>query len=463
MGPVKPLVKSGNAWVPCKDNSAIAKIEKQVKSLLNKITKEKFDRLSTQMCEIPIQSYEQLTLIIKLVYEKAIGEPAFSDMYANLCYRLSQVAKKSAFVKIIETDEDPHAEPGEAPRSNADGSVAYRWSNNVSTTDAEVFGPYDSVEDCLDVAMSEDNRGDDHNPRGDVELTLVRLVIRRGMFVKVMHSASNDKYYTVFFSASEAEAAGQQMSSEIFTSEIEAQNHAAKMNTFKRSLLNKCEDEFNKQDIYTDWKVEKKEYDKTKGSLSERDRNQKEEDLEFRRMKIKKQMLGNIKFSEWTTCLVAPIRPQSNLSRLFSLHPFAVGELYKLGMLKVKIMRFCIQSLLKLESTDDGGLRSMTGEDGQMDEEDHEALCNLFSTIGKTIDTAKEQMYMRVYFNKIENLSNDKSIGTRPRFMYKDLIEMRDKGWQERRKKETAKTIAEIRKEAEREERQQQAESRGGG
>jgi len=132
-------------------------------------------------------------------------------------------------------------------------------------------------------------------------------------------------------------------------------------------------------------------------------------------------------------------------------------------MLKVKIMRFCIQSLLKLESTDDGGLRSITGEDGQMDEEDHEALCNLFSTIGKTIDTAKEQMYMRVYFNKIENLSNDNSLSTRPRFMYKDLIEMRDKGWQERRKKETAKTIAEIRKDAEREERQQQAESRGGG
>ena len=317
MGPVKPIVKSENAWVPSKDNSAMAKIEKQAKSLLNKITKEKFDRLSTQMCEIPIQSYEQLSLIIKLVYEKAIGEPAFSDMYANLCYRLSQVAKKSAFVKIIETDEDPHAEPGEAPRTNADGSVAYRWSNNVSTTDAEVFGPYDSVDACLEVAMSEDNNGDDHLPRGDVELTLVRLVIRRGIFVKVMHCAASDKYYTVFFSASEAESAGQQMSSEIFTSEIEAQNHASKMNTFKRSLLNKCEDEFNKQDIYQDWKVEKREYEKTKGPLSEKERKMKGEDLEFRRMKMKKQMLGNIKFSEWTeliACLLPLIRSSSNLT-----------------------------------------------------------------------------------------------------------------------------------------------------
>ena len=115
-----------------------------------------------------------------------------------------------------------------------------------------------------------------------------------------MHCAASDKYYTVFFSASEAESAGQQMSSEIFTSEIEAQNHASKMNTFKRSLLNKCEDEFNKQDIYQDWKVEKREYEKTKGPLSEKERKMKGEDLEFRRMKMKKQMLGNIKFSEWT-------------------------------------------------------------------------------------------------------------------------------------------------------------------
>lgn len=40
-----------------------------------------------------------------------------------------------------------------------------------------------------------------------------------------------------------------------------------------------------------------KEYEKTKSNLSESEQAEREEELEFRRMKIKKQMLGNIKVS----------------------------------------------------------------------------------------------------------------------------------------------------------------------
>ena len=49
------------------------------------------------------------------------------------------------------------------------------------------------------------------------------------------------------------------------------------MNTFTLSLLKKCDDEFNKQDIYTDWKVEKMEYEKKKASFTEEKRTEKEE------------------------------------------------------------------------------------------------------------------------------------------------------------------------------------------
>lgn len=45
-------------------------------------------------------------------------------------------------------------------------------------------------------------------------------------------------------------------------------------------------------------------------------------------------------------------------------------------------MRFCIQSLLKLEEVKDSDyLRFKTMDDDEMDEEDHEALCNLFTTV----------------------------------------------------------------------------------
>jgi len=86
------------------------------------------------------------------------------------------------------------------------------------------------------------------------------------------------------------------------------------------------------------------------------------------------------------------------------------------------------------------------------------------SQIGKTIDNHKAQPFMREYFSKIEALSEDKSLSSRSRFMYKDLLEMRSKGWKLRRELETAKTLEEIRKDAERDERMQaqQAQQPGG-
>ncbi len=430
-----PLVRTANRWMPSKDNSVMANVEKQVKGLLNKITKEKFDRLAAQMCDIPIKSYDMLTMMIRLVYEKAIGEPAFSDMYANLCYQLSQRVKKSPFIQIIESDEDPMAEPGAEYNYDEGGSASFRWSNDVSTSDAEIVGPFESEEQCVDVALDDEN---DMDPikRGEMELSLHRLLIKRGYFIKIMKSQGDGQFYMVCFPLSQAEECGQQLSTKIFTSEIECLSDATKMNTFKRSLLNKCEDEFNKQDIYTDWKEEMKEFKKNKASLSESEQAEREEELEFRRMKIKKQMLGNIKF---------------------------IGELYKLGMLKEKIMRFCIQSLLKLEEVEGSDyLQFKNVEDDEMDEEDHEALCNLFTTIGKTIDNPKAAPYMQAYFGKIHVLSEDKSLSSRSRFAYQDLIDMRAAGWKLRRKVETAKTLEEIRKEAEREERMQQQQSQQG-
>ena len=70
---------------------------------------------------------------------------------------------------------------------------------------------------------------------------------------------------------------------------------------------------------------------------------------------------------------------------------------------------------------------------------------------------------MKVYFDKIMQLSDDKSLSSRSRFMYKDLLEMRTKGWKLRRELETAKTIAEIHQDVEREERKQAQQSQQGG
>lgn len=420
--------------------------EKKVKALLNKMTKEKFDRLSTQMLEIPIVSYETLTMMIDNVYDKAIDEPAFGDLYGDLCKRMSDMVQGTQFVHIIDSDEEPPTEDGQTAAPSNDTTsmhTVYRWSNDISTTDAEVVGPLDSVDACYEAAFDENEMTPVE--RGEMELELVVVSIKRGRFVKVMKKkGSANEYFTVYFPAVDAKDCGQQLS-EIFLSEVECQADAAKKNTFKRSLLNKCEAEFIKKDIYVDWKKELEEYESSKSKFTEAERAEKEEDLDFRRIRIKKQMLGNVKF---------------------------IGQLFKKGLIKEKIMRFCIGSTLKLEERKDIKTKNPEYEDlgnMDMDEEDHEAICSMFGTIGRTIDVMSAANFMNVCFSKIQALSQDKSLPSRSRFMYKDLIELRANRWVPRRKEEKAKTIAEIRKDVELEERRQsqlsaqQNKGRGGG
>eukprot|EP00522_Entomoneis_paludosa_P009342 CAMPEP_0172439146 /NCGR_PEP_ID=MMETSP1065-20121228/219_1 /TAXON_ID=265537 /ORGANISM="Amphiprora paludosa, Strain CCMP125" /LENGTH=1241 /DNA_ID=CAMNT_0013187787 /DNA_START=100 /DNA_END=3825 /DNA_ORIENTATION=- len=443
-GPVAPLVKSANHWRPQADTNAMVKTEKAVKSVLNKMTKEKFERLAQQMVEIPLLSYDMLTMMIENVYDKAIDEPSFGDIYADLCVRLSVSAASAAtsFVRIIESDEEPPTEGdvgGSTTAGEASHNTVYRWSNDVSATDAEIVGPFESEEACRVVAVDQNN-APAPSPREEMELEIVSVSIRQGMFIKVMKKKQpteedGDKiYYTVFFPVSEAAECGQQMSESIFLSEPEAKSDATKKNSFKRSLLNKCEEEFNKQDIYKEWKDEKSKYESSKSAMTDRERAEKEEDLGFRRIRIKKQMLGNIKF---------------------------IGQLFKKNLLKEKIMRYCIASLLKLEELQ---IKSKNPEykdtgDLDMDEEDHEAICSMFTTIGSTIDKPASATFMAVCFNKISDLATDKNLPSRSRFMYKDLIDLRKNNWVPRRKEEKAKTLEEIRKDVEREERKQAEQS----
>ena len=453
-GPVAPLVKSNNGWRPVKNTSALAVAEKQVKAILNKMTKEKFNRLAAQMCEIPVWSYEILTMMIANVYEKAIDEPSFGDMYGDLCVKLSQQVQTDSFVKIIESDEEPPTEDGEtspeAVSGQSSSNSVYRWSNDVSTADSEVVGPFKSLEECFEVALSDTEQ--ERVERGDVELELVKLQIQGGMFIKVLRKATKaeaeegeePEFYTVYFPVANHEECGQQLS-KIFLSERECMSDASNQNSFRRSLLNKCEDEFNKQDIYVDWKKEKAVYEETKSKLTSAERAEKEEELDFRRIKIKKQMLGNVKF---------------------------IGQLYKKNLLKERIMRYCITSLLKIEPDDPKAKVPVYHDsgDGDMDEEDHEAICNMFGTIGSTIDGPAAANFMNVCFTKITRLSTSKDLPSRSRFMYKDLLELRQNNWVPRRKDEKAKTIEEIRKDFEREERMKAQQSqqmagnfRGGG
>jgi len=177
--------------------------------------------------------------------------------------------------------------------------------------------------------------------------------------------------------------------------------------TFKKLLLNKCQEEFERG--------EREQEEANKVDEAEGEVKLSNEEREQRRTKARRRMLGNIRL---------------------------IGELYKKKMLTERIMHECIKKLL--------------GQCQDPHEEDVEALCKLMSIIGEMIDHPKAKKHMNVYFERLKLLSNNMNLSSRVRFMLKDVIDLRRNRWQVRRKVDGPKKIEKVHRDA-LQERQAQA------
>lgn len=65
-------------------------IFRKVRGLLNKLTPEKFDKLSAEFCSLLINSAKVVKGVIHLILDKALCEPAYSALYAQLCQKLDK-------------------------------------------------------------------------------------------------------------------------------------------------------------------------------------------------------------------------------------------------------------------------------------------------------------------------------------------------------------------------------------
>ena len=102
--PAAPLEMSANRWVSwstvrkpgATDTESPELVDRKVRSLLNKLTMERFDSISDQIITLTNKNENEkdgrtLIQVTRLVLEKATDEAARSEMYARLCRKMTEM------------------------------------------------------------------------------------------------------------------------------------------------------------------------------------------------------------------------------------------------------------------------------------------------------------------------------------------------------------------------------------
>eukprot|EP00250_Pteridium_aquilinum_P011831 c20336_g1_i2 orf=506-3106(+) len=272
--PAPAISRAANPWMPRRGAvSEKEKVLRTVKGILNKLTPEKFNLLVEQLLNAGIDSAEILKGVISLVFDKAVLEPTFCPMYAEMCVHLSKALPE------FPSDED-------------DGKPV----------------------------------------------------------------------------------------------------------TFRRILLNSCQEEFEGAD-------------NLQAEIRQMTKPEQEVERFEKEKLVKLRTLGNIRL---------------------------IGELFKQKMIPEKIAHYCIQRLL--------------GSDPKTPpaEENVEALCQLLATVGKELEESnKSTRPLELYFSHLKEYSASSRLPSRIRFLILNTIDLRANKWVPRREEVKAKTLNEIHAEAE--------------
>lgn len=149
---IAPLEKSENRYQVAKEVEPDEKFIRNVTSILNKLTPEKFDILTEKILQLKIDNAGLLRDLVKAVFEKALAEPAFSPTYAKFCHKLTpklpffyedpeRKTQKQTFKRLIlNTCQCEFEKPMPADQSTPDAAKAKKRMLGTIIFIGELFG-----------------------------------------------------------------------------------------------------------------------------------------------------------------------------------------------------------------------------------------------------------------------------------------------------------------------------------
>lgn len=121
-----------------------------------------------------------------------------------------------------------------------------------------------------------------------------------------------------------------------------------------------------------------------------------------------------------------------------------IGELFKAGMLNDRIMHSVIRELLRIPAA-----QSSAAENELPEENAIELVCKLMTLVGSQLARAsdKSSQFVAYYVNRMKSLSCKDQYCPRIQFLLEEVVELKSRNWEPRRKQDKAKTLDEVRKE----------------
>ena len=426
--PNEEMPKVGkNAWFRTESQSEYDKFEKTVKGILNKLTREKFDKLSNDICTLDISNINILKCLSNLIFNKALEVYSFADMYIDLCYKIH-----SNWVKI---DKLNHIVYTVYNLDNEKWYWTYKYNDITSINDeTTIYGPFftkNKILSFISNSFIENKSTFEISNTSELDLDICNVYIQNCIIYTLFEDKKTSKF---FFKKNKELYYSNNVNNTIYgnpsplDSSIDATQTALNFISFRKLIVNNVQSLFMKGIT-----IDKPDID---SNLSQAD----EDELI---LKEKQKRICNI---------------------------YLIAELFKKQIISEKVIHECICLLLHvfININKNIVLPNSNLNTKYSSDNDIEYLCKLLTEIGSFFDKnqTEDLEYISSQQNKViedfdqskisifgqyiwylENLVDPsrKIVSPRIRFMVKDLIDCRKNNWVERRQKVKSSTLKEVR------------------